>query len=116
HFANFRTHRKIVVCDGAVGFLGGMNMHDPASATRSGKGAWRDQHVRIAGEPVRKLQRLFLENWTYSGGVFRLSNKALPLYFPASPACDPTSYPVQILASWPDDEAAPLHAFYLAVL
>jgi cardiolipin synthase len=116
HFANFRTHRKIIVCDGVVGFLGGMNMHDPESSTRSGKDAWRDQHVRIVGEPVRKIQRLFLENWTYSGGAFRLSNKALPLYFPASTGCDPKSYAVQVISSGPDDEAAPMHAFYLAVV
>lgn len=114
HFANFRTHRKIAICDGLVGFLGGMNMHDPASASRSGKDTWRDQHVRIVGEPVRKMQRLFLENWTYSGGVFRMSNKSLPLYFPPAPECGPDAYPVQIIASGPDDEAAPMHAFFLA--
>ena len=113
---NFRTHRKIAICDGIVGFLGGMNLHDPASATRSGKDAWRDQHVRIVGEPVRKLQRLFLENWTYSGGVFRLSNKALPAYFPPALGCGPEAYPVQIIASGPDDETAPMHAYFLAAL
>src|SRR5205085_8409182 len=81
NFANFRTHRKIVICDGIVGLLGGVNLHDPASATRSGTAAWRDQHARIDGEPVRKLQRLFLENWTYAGGIFRLSTESLPVYF-----------------------------------
>jgi cardiolipin synthase A/B len=116
HLGNFRTHRKIAICDGMVGFLGGMNLHDPASATRSGKDAWRDQHVRIVGEPVRKLQRLFLENWTYAGGAFRLSNKALPSYFPAAAGCGKDAYPVQIIASGPDDESAPMHAFFLAAM
>jgi cardiolipin synthase len=116
HFANFRTHRKIVICDGMTGFLGGMNLHDPASSTRSGKDAWRDQHVRIVGEPVRKMQRLFLENWTYSGGAFRMSNKSLPLYFPAATGCPADSYAVQIVASGPDDETAPMHAFFLAAM
>ena len=72
NFANFRTHRKIVVIDGNVGFLGGKNLHDPVSATASGKGAWRDMHARIDGEPVRRLQRLFVENWIYAGGKFVL--------------------------------------------
>ena len=116
HFANFRTHRKIAICDGIVGFLGGMNLHDPAAPTRSGKDAWRDQHVRIVGEPVRKLQRLFLENWTYAGGEFRLSNKTLPLYFPAAANCSADAYAVQIVASGPDDETAPMHAFFLAAM
>lgn len=115
NFANFRTHRKIAVIDGDVGFLGGINLHDPACATRSGVEAWRDQHVRIEGEPVRKMQRLFFENWTYAGGRFRLSAKNVPMYFPPSGAVDDGT-PVQILASGPDDESAPLHAFFLAAL
>jgi cardiolipin synthase len=113
NFANFRTHRKIVVIDGAVGFLGGINLHDPASATRSGVKAWRDEHVLIEGEPVRRIQRLFLENWTYAGGSFRLSAAAVPSYFPPVEACDP-GVATQILASGPDDESAPLLAFFLA--
>ena len=117
NFANFRTHRKIAICDGWVGFLGGINMHDPATATRSGKDAWRDQHAGITGEPVRKLQRLFLENWTYAGGSFRLSQKTLPLYFPsAREGGAGRGVAVQIIASGPDEESAPLHAFFLAAL
>ncbi len=115
NFANFRTHRKIAVIDGLIGFLGGINLHDPESATRSGKEAWRDQHARIDGEPVRKLQRLFLENWTYSGGAFRLSPGTVPAYFPSARGGHGKA-PVQIIASGPDDEMAPLHAFFLAAI
>ena len=115
HFANFRTHRKIVVCDGDVGFLGGINLHNPACARGSGKDAWRDEHVRIDGEPVRKIQRHFLENWTYAGGKFRLDAKSTPLYFPAA-TTGGSGVPTQILASGPDDETAPLLAFFLAAL
>jgi cardiolipin synthase A/B len=115
HFANFRTHRKIVICDGSVGFLGGINLHEPAAARGSGKDAWRDQHARIDGEPVRKLQRHFLENWTYSGGTFRLTAKSTPFYFPSAKAGG-QGVPTQILASGPDDDTAPLHAFFLAAI
>jgi len=115
HFANFRTHRKIAICDGHVGFLGGINMHNPESTTRSGKNAWRDQHVMVAGEPVRKLQRLFLENWTYAGGPFMLTHKLVPLYFPSAKDGG-RGTAVQILASGPDEEASALHAFLLAAL
>ena len=114
-FHNFRTHRKIVVIDGDVGFLGGINLHDPESANRSGKDAWRDQHARIDGEPVRKLQRLFLENWTYAGGEFQLSARSVPSYFPSAREGG-RGVPVQILASGPDDETAPLLAFFIAAL
>ena len=115
HLGNFRTHRKIAICDGRVGFLGGINLHEPAAARGSGKDAWHDQHVQIDGEPVRKLQRHFLENWTYAGGAFRLTGKSTPLYFP--PATEGgQGIPTQILASGPDDETAPLHAFFIAAL
>ena len=115
HFANFRTHRKIAIVDGRVGFLGGINIHEPASATRSGKDAWHDQHVRIEGEPVRKLQRLFLENWTYARGALAMTAESMALYFPSARGGG-AGVPVQILASGPDDETAPLHAFFLAAL
>jgi cardiolipin synthase A/B len=115
HLGNFRSHRKIAICDGDVGFLGGINLHDPAAARGSGKDAWRDEHARIDGEPVRKLQRHFLENWTYAGGSFRLNANNTPLYFPPATECR-GGVPTQILASGPDDEAAPLLAFFLAAL
>jgi cardiolipin synthase len=119
NFANFRTHRKIAVCDGALALLGGMNIHNPASRVRSGGSAWRDAHVLLEGEPVRRVQRLFLENWMYAGGSFTLTPENLAKYFPGAPAdplTQPSPHPVQILASGPDDARAPLHAFFLAAI
>jgi cardiolipin synthase len=114
NFANFRTHRKIVVIDGSVGFLGGKNLHDPVSATTSGKGAWRDMHSRIDGEPVRRLQRLFLENFIYSGGKFVLDLENVKRYFP--PAFEGRGKAVQILASGPDDDRYAIYAFFLTAI
>ena len=114
NFANFRTHRKIAVFDGAIGYLGGINLHSPASATRSGKGAWRDEQARMEGEPVHRIQRAFLENWNYSGGAFKLTGHNMAKYFP--PARIGKGICVQIIASGPDDPGAPLHAFFLAAL
>jgi cardiolipin synthase len=111
-FGNFRTHRKIAICDGVTGLLGGINLHDPASATGSGSHAWRDQHVRIDGEPVHRIQRLFLENWNYSGGAFKITAANSAKYFP--PCRIGKGVPVQILSSGPDDNNAPMHAFFLA--
>jgi len=115
HFANFRTHRKIAIVDGRVGLLGGVNLHNPACARGSGASAWRDQHARIVGEPVRKLQRLFLEQWTYSGGAFSLDAASVPDYFPAATG-EGHGVPTQILASGPDEDTAALHAFFLAAI
>jgi cardiolipin synthase len=114
HLGNFRTHRKIAICDGLAGFLGGINLHNPATATRSGKNAWRDQHCRIDGEPTHRIQQLFLENWNYSGGAFKLTGENAAKYFP--PARVGAGIPMQIVSSGPDDANAPMHAFFLAAL
>lgn len=107
---NFRTHRKIVVVDGHVGFTGGINIHDPESAAASGELAWQDRHLRIVGEPVRKLQRLFFEDWRFALAAIRFD----PRYFPA---CDPCDGPwTQIVASGPDDEAAAIQKAYFVVI
>ena len=65
---NFRTHRKIVVIDGWVGFTGGMNVTDDHSVRAHGQNAWRDTHLRIAGPAVHGLQATFLENWVFTTG------------------------------------------------
>jgi len=114
NFANFRTHRKIAVIDGATGFLGGINIHDAELPSRAGKAAWRDMQARIQGEPVHRLQRLFLESWNYCRGEFKLSPKTMDNYFPAT-RCG-AGIPAQIVASGPDDNNAPIHAFFLAAI
>jgi cardiolipin synthase len=114
HFANFRTHRKIAICDGSVGLLGGVNLHEPACEAGPGLAAWRDAHVRIDGEPVWRMQQLFLENWAYSG-PFQATEEDLTRYFPL-PTREGPGFATQIVASGPDDDNAPLHAFLLAAM
>ena len=57
-----RNHRKIVVTDGRVAFLGGINI---AKYYLDGDymGKWRDEHLRIEGDAVKDLQRLFIADW-----------------------------------------------------
>ena len=60
---NYRNHRKLIVIDGKVGFIGGMNI-----ATRYVKGvgrAWRDTHVLVRGGAVYGIQRAFLVDWYF---------------------------------------------------
>lgn len=64
---NFRNHRKIVVIDGAVGFTGGLNI----GTEYEGKGPlgfWRDTFVRLEGEAVADLHKIFLGDWRVSSG------------------------------------------------
>lgn len=59
---NYRNHRKIVVIDGCVGFIGGMNLAE-RYVKGLGKGNWRDTHVRLGGKVVYGLQTAFLTDW-----------------------------------------------------
>ena len=63
---NFRNHRKTVVIDGKIGFLGGFNMGDEYMGRDSYFGAWRDTHSVIRGPMVLQLQLVFLEDWYWA--------------------------------------------------
>ncbi|MDE2490204.1 MAG: cardiolipin synthase ClsB [Elusimicrobia bacterium] len=60
---NRRDHRKILVCDGRVGFVGGMNVSDENVSADLGGGDWRDAHVRVEGPAAYDLDRLFRAVW-----------------------------------------------------
>ncbi|PGT80697.1 MULTISPECIES: cardiolipin synthase [Bacillaceae] len=62
---NFRNHRKIIVIDGEVGFVGGLNVGDEYLGKDTYFGYWRDTHLLIKGEAVRTLQMIFLQDWYY---------------------------------------------------
>ncbi|MCI6160257.1 MAG: cardiolipin synthase [Prevotellaceae bacterium] len=61
---NYRNHRKLCVIDGAVGFIGGMNIASRYVKGRHG-GCWRDTHLRIRGGAVYGIQRTFLVDWYF---------------------------------------------------
>ncbi|MGE7761048.1 cardiolipin synthase [Peribacillus sp. NPDC097895] len=63
---NFRNHRKIIVIDGSVGFMGGLNIGDEYLGHDPKFGSWRDTHLIVKGEAVRTLQLIFLQDWYYS--------------------------------------------------
>ena len=65
---NFRTHRKILICDGKVGFTGGVNVTDEENA-RIRDDAYHDVHIRGEGSVVNWLQTVFLEDWAYTRGT-----------------------------------------------
>jgi cardiolipin synthase len=60
---NNRTHRKILVIDGRVGFTGGVGIADQWLGDARNKDEWRDVHFRIEGPAVSQLQRAFMDNW-----------------------------------------------------
>ncbi len=125
---DFRNHRKIVVCDGTVGFTGGVNISDDylppigrpkaaadrirdAAKDRKGHGdPWRDTHVKITGDAVRWLQLTFLDDWYYATG-FAARDK---VYFPTQTRVG--EHLVQIVASGPDRDVEPIQKLYFAAI
>ncbi|MEX0759154.1 MAG: cardiolipin synthase [Tistlia sp.] len=65
---NFRNHRKIVVADGHVAFVGGLNVGDEYLGRSARFGHWRDTHLRLEGPVVAQVQLVFAEDWHWATG------------------------------------------------
>ena len=66
---NNRTHRKLLVVDGTVGFTGGVGIGDPWQGNAQDPDHWRDMHFRIEGPVVAQMQAAFNDNWTKTTGT-----------------------------------------------
>lgn len=67
---NFRNHRKIVVIDGEIGFIGGINVGDEYLGRAQKFGKWRDTHLMMRGPTVEALQLVFLQDWHWATDEF----------------------------------------------
>ena len=76
---NNRTHRKLLVVDGRVGFTGGVGIADQWRGQARNPQEWRDSHFRIEGPVVAQMQSVFLDNWMRATGTLLHGNA----YFPA---------------------------------
>lgn len=66
-YMNYRSHHKILVVDGEVGFTGGFNLADEYANLVERFGVWKDTGVRVRGEAVWNLTVVFLQMWEASG-------------------------------------------------
>jgi cardiolipin synthase A/B len=66
---NNRTHRKLLVIDGAIGFTGGAGIADEWTGDAQDPGHWRDTQFRIEGPAVAQMQAAFMENWIEATGM-----------------------------------------------
>lgn len=110
---NYRNHRKIVVVDGKVAFMGGLNIGDEYLGKDPRMGFWRDTHLQVHGDAVYALQAIFFMDWAFVVGEshHRLHQR---VYFPAHSVRDIQF--VQIAASGPDSEwEAIMQAYFVAV-
>ena len=91
---NYRNHRKIVVIDGVIGYVGGMNVADRYEDGFSW-GIWRDTHFRVEGKGVHGLQAAFLVDWYAVSKQFLNSRQ----YYPKVEVLDDTV--LQVVTSGP---------------
>jgi Phosphatidylserine/phosphatidylglycerophosphate/cardiolipin synthases and related enzymes len=67
YLLNRRNHRKIAVIDGNTGYFGGFNVSRDYIGNKPETGSWHDNHLKVEGESVAELQRLFLADWAAAG-------------------------------------------------
>ncbi|CAB3746152.1 cardiolipin synthase [Paraburkholderia humisilvae] len=75
---NDRTHRKLLVIDGRIGFTGGVGIADEWTGHAQNEKHWRDTHFRIEGPAVGQMQAVFMDNWVKATGNVLHG----PQYFP----------------------------------
>lgn len=113
HTISYRSHRKIVVIDGKIGYTGGLNMSEEhIKGPHGGKfTGWRDTHVRITGDAVLGLQSSFAVQW------YNTTKEALtdPAYYPPMEEEHPY-LPIQIAQSGPDAEWKAIRSVYFGLI
>lgn len=107
---NNRTHRKLLVIDGKVGFTGGVGIADQWRGNAQDEKHWRDTHFRIEGPVVGQVQAVFNDNWLKATGTVLDG----PDYFPAlQPVGD---MPAQMFSSSPTGGSESMHLMYLMAI
>jgi cardiolipin synthase len=104
---NNRTHRKLTVVDGAIGFTGGVGIADQWTGAAQDPEHWRDTHYRIEGPVVAQMQSAFMDNWTEVTGHVLHSEAYLPPLKAVGP------HRAQIFTSSPGGGAESMQLMYL---
>lgn len=106
---NFRNHRKLVIADGRVAYIGGLNVGDEYQGLKKGLSPWRDTHIQIEGPVVSSLQLLFVEDWNYA------TQTVLPLPFQVFSAGD-SNQTIFLITSDPSEILQACSAAYLELI
>ena len=110
---NYRNHRKLIIVDGTIGYVGGMNVGTEYMGLNKKLTPWRDTHLRLTGTSVWFLQERFAMDWCYAATVDSKTMK-VEKYFPAAlPGGD---VGIQIVSSGPDMETAPIKGGLMEIL
>lgn len=108
---NYRNHRKNVIIDSQIGYLGGINVGDEYLGRSDRFGQWRDTHLKLEGESVDSLQYRFLLDWNFAAGTNLLE---VEKYFP--PKKNKGDSALQIISSGPDSKEEEIKAMFLKMI
>ena len=107
---NNRTHRKVLIIDGQLGFTGGVGIADQWSGHAQDPDHWRDVHFQVAGPVIGQMQAAFLDNWIKTTGNVLHGDG----YFPD--LREVGSLEMQIFISSPSGGSASMRLMYLAAI
>jgi cardiolipin synthase A/B len=104
---NNRTHRKLLVVDGRVGFTGGVGIAPEWTGNGQDPQHWRDSHYKVEGAVVAQMQAVFMDNWIKVSGDVLHGER----YFPPLPAVGEGR--AQVFSSSPSGGSESMHLMYL---
>ncbi|GLB46076.1 cardiolipin synthase [Philodulcilactobacillus myokoensis] len=112
---NFRDHRKIVVVDGKVAYIGGFNIGDQYLGRKKKFGPWHDTHLRIIGSGIFGLQARFILDWNVTDSKHQITGlDNIIRYFPLNNIDGPTN--MQIVSSGPDTDLRQIEMGYIKLI
>lgn len=109
---NYRNHRKLVIIDGMIGYIGGFNVGDEYLGLNKKFGYWRDTHLRITGSSVHAIQTRFILDWNQASHRHDISY--LPTLFPT--VQPKGNIAMQIVSSGPDSEWEQIKYGYIKMI
>ena len=107
---NYRNHRKIVVIDGKIGYMGGVNLRADHMGKNKRLSPWRDTQIKIEGSAVLALQNIFFNDWLYAKNE-KLTQNQIKEYFikpNKTSGCN-----MQIVSSGPEEKQNKTKMLYL---
>ena len=107
---NNRTHRKLLVVDGRVGFTGGVGVADQWRGSAEDPAHWRDSHFRVVGPVVAQMQAVFNDSWVKATGRVLHGELYLPALSPQG------GMPAQVFSSSPTGGSESMQLMYLMAI
>lgn len=112
HSVSYRNHRKIAVIDGAIGYVGGINIGEDHLTGGKHFYFWRDTHLRLIGESARVLQGVFVTSWYNTTKETLTAEK----YFPPLSVDLRINLPIHIVTSGPDSRWNAIRQLYFLMI